>query len=349
MTLQRPVIGAFVPSATWGAWDSEQARQELAALKAFGINTIVTESDTYRDDVIDLVHQADMRFMGGIACFVNHGDILQQRPELWPVLQTGERRPQMEWYTGITPTIADYNQARLDAVERIIRDHDLDGFCLDFVRWPLHWEQELRPDRPEPLDSSFDPHTVRQFLSDTGLELPADRDSTPAQADWILTNHRSQWVDFKCQVITDFVRQARERCGALPLGAYIVPAPEAERARLVGQRLRDLAPLLDFAAPMVYHAIQHRPPSWVGEMTREVAQYAATLPVLQVRAADDIDIKSDWGPPISPDEWRQVLGQISADLPGFIAFTSPLLKHENRGAILRNRVAQIGWAGPPDR
>lgn len=340
MTLQSPVIGAFVPSATWLAWDNPQAKRELTELKAFGINTIFTESDTYRDDLIDLAHQLDLRFVGGIACFMNHGDVLQQRPALWPVLQTGGHRPQMEWYIGLTPTVADYNQARLDVVEHIIRHHDLDGFCLDFVRWPLHWEQELRPDAPVPLDSSFDPHTVQRFLTYAGLDLPADSRSTAAQANWILQHHQGRWVDFKCQVITDFVRQVRDWCGSLPLGAYIVPAPEVERARLVGQRLRDLAPLLDFAAPMVYHAILHRPPSWVGDITREVAQYVTTLPVLQVRAADGIDIESDWGPPISLDEWRQVLEQIGDDLPGFIAFTAPLLKRENRGTILQNWLAQ---------
>jgi hypothetical protein len=186
------------------------------------------------------------------------------------------------------------------------------------------------------LDSSFDPETVRQFLNFADLDMPANARSTAEQARWILDHHRARWVDFKCHVITSFVSEVRQRCGSLPLGAYIVPAPEEQRSRLVGQRLRDLAPLLDFAAPMVYHAILHRPPSWIGPMCREVAQFETTLPVLQVRAADGLDSELDWGPPISPDAWRQALDQVGDDLPGLIAFTAPLLKRENRGAILRD-------------
>ena len=340
----QPVIGAYVPARDWQSWDSEQTRQELADLKAFGINTFVTEADTYPDDLIDLVHQADMRFFGGIACFMNHGDILQERPELWPVLETGERRPQMEWYIGVTPTNAAYRAERLRVVEQIVANHALDGFILDFVRWPLHWEQELRPGAPSPPDSSFDPETIRQFLDYAGLAMPDNHETVAQQARWILDNHQAQWVDFKCHVITSFVNEVRQRVGSLTLGAYIVPTPEAQRAPLVGQRLRDLAPLLDFAAPMVYHAILHRPPSRVGQISREVMQFAPTLPVVQVRAADDIHDDADWGPPITPEEWRQVLDEVDDDMQGIIAFTSPLLKHEQRGEILREWLSQASRA-----
>ena len=343
-----PVIGAYVPARDWQSWDHQQTRQELAALKAFGINTFVTEADTYPDDLIDLVHQTDMRFFGGIACFMNHGDILQGRPALWPVLETGDRRPQMEWYIGVTPTNATYRAERLRVVEQIVAAHALDGFILDFVRWPLHWEQELRPGAPPPPDSSFDPETIRQFLADADLAMPDTHETTAQQARWILDHHRAQWVDFKCRVITSFVSDIRQRVGSLTLGAYIVPAPEAQRAQLVGQRLHDLAPLLDFAAPMVYHAILHRPPPWVGQISREVAQFAPVLPVVQVRAADGLENDADWGPPISAVEWRQVLDDIDGDMQGVIAFTAPLLKRENRGEILRDWLSQASRARSSD-
>ena len=137
----------------------------------FGVNTITTESLTYRDDLIDLAHALDMRFVGGISCFSEHGgsnQLLHKRPELWPILETGEKRPLMEWYIGVTPTFDDYNQSRLDEIERIMRDHALDGMCLDFVRWPLHWELELRPGAPEPFQSSFDLHTLARFSDYAG-------------------------------------------------------------------------------------------------------------------------------------------------------------------------------------
>ncbi|WP_337876708.1 hypothetical protein, partial [Elioraea sp.] len=97
---------------------------------------IATESETYRDDLIELAHQLGMKFVGGISCFSEHGSshqLLHERPELWPILETGERRPLMEWYIGVTPTFEDYRQARLDLIEHIMHDHDLDGLCLDFI------------------------------------------------------------------------------------------------------------------------------------------------------------------------------------------------------------------------
>ncbi len=43
---ERPVVGAFVPSAEWQAWTLEQTQRELDALQSFGINTFVTEAET---------------------------------------------------------------------------------------------------------------------------------------------------------------------------------------------------------------------------------------------------------------------------------------------------------------
>ena len=60
-------IGAFIFPTVWEEWDREDATRILKSLKAFGVNSIATESETYRDDVIDVAHSLDMRFVGGIA------------------------------------------------------------------------------------------------------------------------------------------------------------------------------------------------------------------------------------------------------------------------------------------
>src|SRR5262245_29122172 len=114
------MIGAFIFPDVWGGWDAIQADRMLKSLRDFGVNAIATESETYRDDLIDLAHKLDMRFIGGIACFSEHGrqhKPQSDRPELWPILETGERRPVMEWYLGVTPTFDDYRVAKLDLVE----------------------------------------------------------------------------------------------------------------------------------------------------------------------------------------------------------------------------------------
>lgn len=343
-------IGAFIFPDVLNGWTRQQAAKTLRRLRDFGVNTIATEAETYRDDVIDWVHREGMRFVGGIACFSEHGrnhQLLRERPELWPVLENGERRPQMEWYIGVTPTIEDYRRSRLDTLERLLRVHALDGLCLDFIRWPLHWELELRPNAPRPLDSSFDSHTVRRFLDETGLQMPDDRRTVPQQAAWILAEHRTMWVDFKCRTITAFVAQVRERVNTLcpptfQLGLYLVPALEEERAALVGQRVSELAPLLDYVAPMVYHTILHQSPAWVQAVVDDVNRYALgkVLPVLQVDSAEGAESGADWGPPMPPENWRAVACATTArdDVCGLVAFTGTSLFRDGRGAILRQCV-----------
>lgn len=340
-------IGAFIFPDVWSAWDRHIARQRLHELRAFGINTFVTESDTYRDDVIAWVHEAGMRFIGGIACFSEHAHghhALHQRPELWPLLENGERRPQMEWYIGVTPTHEDYRMARLALLDQIVRDHALDGICLDFIRWPLHWELELRPQALSPLDSSFDPHTLRQFTAFAELELPPDLTTTAQQAHWILNHHRSVWTDFKCHIITSFVAQVAGHIRALrgdgfEIGVYLVPLFEDDRSRLVGQRARSLAPLVDFVAPMTYHTILHRPLEWVTSILEDAARFAPgkILPVLQVDSAEGAESGADWGPPMPPVEWEQAACAAARDdrWQGLIAFTGTSLFRDNRGQLLR--------------
>lgn len=339
-------IGAFIFPAVLESWRGYEAERRLKSLLDFGVNTITTESETYDDNLIDLAHRLGMRFVGGISCFSEHGRhqrLLHERPELWPVLENGERRPQMEWYVGVTPIFGDYNQSRLDELERIVRSHDLDGVCLDFIRWPLHWELELRPNAPKPLQSSFDGHTVRRFLEYVNVELPHDRKTIAKQAEWILSHHPEAWTNFKCQVITDFVAEARERIRSLKgetfnLGVYLVPAPDEQRAELVGQRARDLAPLVDFLAPMIYHAILHRTPEWVAQTIREFTQLSPgkVLPVLQVDSAEGTEMGADWGPAVPVEEWRQVICHTLQQLGtrGTIVFTGTSLFRASRGRVL---------------
>ena len=92
--------------------------------------------------------KSGFRFYAGIACFSDHatnfGKVLE-RPDLWPVLETGERRPQMEWYVGITPTDRGHQQEILSTIRSVAATFPIDGLFLDFVRWPLHWESSFAP------------------------------------------------------------------------------------------------------------------------------------------------------------------------------------------------------------
>lgn len=342
------LVGAFIFPEVWQGWTRAEATKALESLRGFGVNTLCTESDTYRDDLITLAHGMGLRWFGGIACFSDHArqyQVLRHRPEMWPIDETGVPRPQMEWYVGLTPTFEDYNASRLDLAERLVRAHQLDGFFLDFIRWPIHWELELRPGASRPMQSSFDPHTLARFQRQAGISLPADLAGAAGRAAWILDRQAQAWRDFRCGIITAFCEQAAARLRAvrgseLALGLYALPLPVESLEWIAGQRLGDLAPLVDLIAPMAYHAILHRPVEWVGETLQPLAKAfpGQVLPVLQVDSAEGNAAGADWGPPIPPDGWQEVVQRTLglAGTRGLVAFTGTALFHDGRGERLRS-------------
>src|ERR1700722_4782064 len=172
------IVGAFVFPEFWG--NSSDVPSNLAALRDVGVNAIMTESDRYDFSTLEATHNSGLRFYAGVACFSDHAAnfrFIEERPELWPILESGERRPRMEWYVGMTLTDSRRQQQVLATIGSIARTYPVDGLFLDFVRWPLHWEIELRPGQRKPLDSSFDPSTLVKFEVAYGA-LPDDLNST---------------------------------------------------------------------------------------------------------------------------------------------------------------------------
>jgi hypothetical protein len=324
----------------------------LAGFRRCGVNAIMTESDAYSAAAINAAHDAGLRFYAGLSCFSDHASNfskLRSRPELWPVLETGERRQQMEWYIGLSPADRKHQDGVLKRIGATAATHPLDGLFLDFVRWPLHWEIELRPGRPRPPDSSFDATTLARFEEATGVLIPSDLDAVSARASWIREQHFEQWVDFKCRVVTDFVTEARSaletaKPGA-ELGIYVVPNVDDLTEKLTGQRIGDLARLAHWLSPMIYHNILLRPPSWVGEAVADVVRKAGrkTLPVLQADSNRDPSLAADWGPPMSGADWTAALAEVAtrSDVGGVIAFPGMALSgSDGRGEALRAMVGK---------
>ena len=342
-----PLTGAFVFPDAWS--DLDRFTALLRAFRDFGINAVMTESEHYDAAAIDAVHELDLRFYAGIACFSDHAAgfrEIEARPELWPILETGERRAQMEWYVGLTPTDRRHQDEVLARIASLAK-HPIDGLFLDFVRWPLHWEIELRPGRRRPLDSSFDRATLTAFAAAAGVRAPPDLETTAAVAGWIHAHHRREWVDFKCAVVSDFVRRARAALvaarPAAELGIYVVPDIDGLTEPLTGQRLAELAPLAEWLSPMLYHNILERPPSWIGAALADGVPMAGakTLPVLQADSNRDPAVAADWGPDMPIADWREALATVASrrDLAGLIVFPGTSLIGNGRGEVLRAMVS----------
>lgn len=343
------LIGAMDLPHVWQDWDRTRLQQHMETLAESGINTFLVESDAdvYSPDLIDSAHQAGLRFFGGLNCFYNPSAI-QQRPELYPIDHTGARYPVRGWYdSGVIPTDEVYNAGLVNMASKLVSTYPMDGFLLNFIRWPLFWEYGLRPDTPAPGQISFDKHTLQRFQSVTGISLPTD---TPLrqQIDWLLAHHAQQWIDFKCDVITSTVRQIVDTIRTIkgpdfPIGLANIPALPDVLEPVLGQRLADLSPLVDFFLPMTYHAILHQPYTWIASILDSMRDHAPDKLVPFVLSATQA---GDGSATLPDDEWQAMLHLVLSDpdTQGVAFFTASELLSSGRDRLLKQILAP--YSGP---
>ncbi|HET9456626.1 MAG TPA: hypothetical protein VFO78_04750 [Candidatus Limnocylindrales bacterium] len=302
------------------------ARRSLFdTLAAAGLDALLTEGHSIPAEIARGARETGLRLGGGIACYSDHAEaIMPIRDSLRPITPLGKLRPRMEWYRGIIPTDRRYEDALVRACRDAAERQPIDLFVLDFVRWPIHWELELR-EGASPIDSSFDPTTLRRFRDEMGVEIAVSDPAAAARA--IHDELLETWTAFKCQVITELVaRIVGEVRGVrpdLPVGAFVVPGDDATRRRYAGQDVGALAASLDLLLPMAYHAILRRTPSWVFEVVTDVRQRAPVpiVPVVQVTADAEVAGPNDWGDPFPAAHLGQAIDAgLAAGGHGFVVF-----------------------------
>ena len=145
----------------------KEPAEQVALLQSWG-NTVVFGG--YRDpEFVAAVHAAGSKIFAEFGCFVGK-QWWEAVPASRPVTEAGELLDPDGGYYGVNPTVPQVRQERLEALERLLVDHDLDGVWLDYIRWPCHWEVH-EPYLPR---TSFDPGTVSLFCRDTGCAVAAD-------------------------------------------------------------------------------------------------------------------------------------------------------------------------------
>ncbi|MER5864824.1 hypothetical protein [Kitasatospora sp. NPDC002040] len=287
-----------------GTWTPER----LAALAGAGLDTVVLKAAAVTPRLASAARRHGLRVIGSVPCF-RAGP---EHPEaLRPVDEQGRRWEPMEWYEGLIPSHPDHNEALVRRCAEAAGSPDLDGLVLDFLRWPLHWELELRAGA-SPRRGSYDPVTLAGFTARTGLRPPTPED-VPATARWIDRHHRSAWLDYRVRTVTAVAAAVRDALRAtrpgLWLGAFLVPAPEPQRRELTGQDTAALGELLDGLLVMSYHAILHRPADFPASAAAEVRRHTATpvVPMVQVTADPAHARGADWGPAVDAAQYTAAL------------------------------------------
>lgn len=334
----KPIVGAFAPMHVLDQMDPKDRQKMVQHLSQAGVTHLLTEGTACPHGLEDQLCAAGLRVGGGLACFSDHAETIQPALDhLRPIGPTGSPRPRMEWYHGIIPTDRDYEDALVRACRDLVTKSTMDVFILDFIRWPLHWELELRDDT-KVADSSFDPITLHRFRDEMNIDIPIKDPVTAAAR--IQSGFVPEWTTFKCQVITLLVEritgELRQISPHVRIGAFVVPGSEAERRRHAGQDIAAMAKHLDLLLPMTYHAILHRRPRWVFDMVSDIKDRVKVpvAPVLQATADPSVAGPNDWGLPFPPAEFGEAIDAgLDAGGYGFVAFPAHALNSPHLAEI----------------
>jgi hypothetical protein len=191
-------------------------------------------------------------------------------------------------------------------------------------------------------DTCFCGRCLSRFTEDTGIELP--KASTTEKATLLLGDHHKEWVQWRCDVFTSWVREFRTiinetRPSAL-LGTFHNPWSDDDyqgaRLKKLAIDLKAQAQYVDVFSPMPYHArFGHAAdPEWISRQVRWLGGYLGLTgqqgeaqqiwPIVQL---------SDWGEEVLPEQVVKVLEEGTAPpASGVIIFAWGSLRKQNEKA-----------------
>ena len=102
------------------------------------------------------------------------------------------------------------------------------------------------------------------------------------------------------------------------LAFTLLPDMDGLTEPLTGQRIRDLMPLADWIAPMLYHNILLQPPRWVGSAVKKVIKTTGVktcplcrLTLIETRATRPTGARQ-CQPRISATAWTRSTGKLAS-------------------------------------
>ncbi len=284
---------------------------ESTSLSDAGINAVWMGSGSVTRERVELLKKQ------GAKVFVEFNTMhvasfLKKHPDAAPVGSDGKVSPPPHGWQGICPTHVAYRQSRMNAFRDVLRNFRIDGIWLDYHHSHASWERA----EPEMPDTCFCNRCLARFARDTKTPLP--RLPVPQLARRLLSTDKDKWVQWRCDVFTDWVREFREiieeaRPDTL-LGTFHCPWSDEDRGGALRSKLAiDLkaqAKYVDVFSIMPYHArFGHAgDPEWISRQTRWLGQHLGIegKPGERHRIWPIVQL-SDWGESVSADEVSTVL------------------------------------------
>jgi hypothetical protein len=270
-------------------------------------------------------------------------------PTLAAIDATGRRMERIDWYVGIPPTRRSHVAAKLHAIESAVRVLEPDAIHLGFTRWPGFWELWMPDRRREDFpEYSYDLESLQQFQAETGTKLPSS--DAAAAASFIASKASDVWVDWKCRVVVDAIRQIKETARRLRPGIEVVlntvPFGKLDFDNAVekvfGQRFEALAEVVDVFEVMAYHQIPKRPPEWISRIGEEIKARTERTTVCTLQAVplylDGMHVKENRARTLDAKEFERAIKLVansSVDGMVFFIWTDFLRQLLDRGDTSR--------------
>lgn len=291
-------------------------------LSSLNVNAIFLHHNAITQSMMDRAKGEGIKVFAEFATLNGKGYV-DQHPEAWAIDKMGNKVEAATWFMGVCPTEPGFKKHRIDELRKLLRTYDLSGVWMDYLHWHAQFED------PEPIlpETCFCEHCLGGFQSATGLKVPEG--NTAKKATWVLANHDSKWRDWRCSVITGWVRDFKtvlreEKPGAL-LGVYHCPWDDDDfggaRRRILGIDYDSLKKVVDVFSPMVYHGRMEKSPEWV----KENIEWFSDRLSIKGNAPRIWPIIQSYNDPgvISPEEFEAVLRNGTAGkATGIMMFTS---------------------------
>lgn len=292
-------------------------------LDQLGINAVFMHGKSINIKLSDRLKKEGIKIFAEFPTLNGKGYV-NEHPEAWAINEKGEKVEAASWFMGVCPTEPGFKQYRINELRKLLEKFDLDGVWMDYVHWHAQFED------PEPIlpETCFCDNCITTFQVAVGIEAPEG--DTAVKAPWILKNHDNKWRDWRCSIITDWVRDIRnvvkEANPDALVGLYHCPWDDDDfngaRRRILGLDYHMLKNHVDVFSPMVYHARMGRKPEWVKD---NIEWFCKNLNIKANKFPKVWPIVQCYNEPyvISAKEFERVLRYgLSSEATGVMMFTS---------------------------
>ena len=222
-------------------------------------------------------------------------EALREDPDLYSITDRGTKAID-DWVHFVCPSRKEFREQKIEEIKGVIRDIDPDGVSIDFIRHFVYWEKVYPGTDPDSLlNTCFDPSCISRFCQDAQITVPESLSLPVEIAAWIKKDHFEEWTEWKCDLITEMIREitkeARKLKPTIAINVHLVPWRKNDFNGairfVVGQDIPEIAKYTDYLSPMTYAHMVKQAPSWIHSVVKDASERTGgcVIPSIQVKEA----------------------------------------------------------------